>query len=241
MLYVHVHAARNVRGHVPPLANLFCCATLGERTILRTQTLPGSCDPIWEKGIELIVPSYHGIRLEFEVFCQSRGMGSNDLLGSSHLLLTAVSIIVCNFLELCTFLFLISLFVAKCLQHETQLVQHKLVLVNDIKSHTPMTTPNFPSLFISVIFRNVESVNWTRESLKATFITRTRRWSLASCLDLTTNFMNPAGQGFAFSPHVEENREAQVYPASGRGTSLEEFSSSEERTYSQDTMSTCSC
>ena len=125
------------------------------------------------------------------------------------------------------------------LQNETQLVQHRLLLTNYTKGRTPMSL-NSPSLFVSVIFRHVESVNWTRESLKETFITRTRRRSVASCLDLTTNFMNPAGRGFGFSPHIQEDSEAQSYSTYGRGMSLEEFSSSGESSCTKDSVSVSS-
>lgn len=91
VLYVHVHAAKNVRAPTPSLNNLFCCVVWGEKTILRTHPLPGSCDPIWEKGIELIVPSCSGIQLDFNVYSQSQGMAANSLIGSSHLLLNEVS------------------------------------------------------------------------------------------------------------------------------------------------------
>ena len=124
-------------------------------------------------------------------------------------------------------------------QNETHLVQHRLLFTSFTKSRTPLSL-NSPSLFVSVIFRHVESVNWTRESLKETFISRTRRRNAASCLDLTTNFMNPVGRGFGFSPHIEEDSEAQPYPAYGRGMSLEEFSSSGESSCTKDSVSVSS-
>lgn len=62
---------------------------------------------------------------------------------------------------------------------------------------TPNTTQSL--LYISVIFRNVESVNWTRESLQETFLERTHKQSDASCLDTATQFLNPTNKGFQSS------------------------------------------
>ena len=234
-----MHAAKNVRTPTPSSDSLFCCVRWGEKTILRTQSLPGSCDPIWEKGIELIVPSCSGIRLEFNIYSQSQGMGANCLVGSCHLLLNEVSTYewYCAYqLAICNLYISYCFAVVNSLQNETQLVQHRLLFTNYTKGRTPMSL-NFPSLFVSVIFRYVESVNWTRESLKETFISRTSRRSAASCLDLTTNFMNPAGRGFGFSPHIEEDSEVRPYPIYGRGMSLEQFSSSGESSYTQDSVS----
>ena len=113
VLYVHVHAAKNVRAPTPSLDNVFCCVTWGEKTILRTHTLPGSCDPVWEKGIELIVPSCNGIRLEFNVLSESQGMATNSLIGSTFLSLNEVRayilrqfVLFVHFLSLFCFLIL---------------------------------------------------------------------------------------------------------------------------------------
>lgn len=51
-------------------------------------------------------------------------------------------------------------------------------------------------LYISVVFRNVESIGWTRDSLQEAYISRTQRQTNASCLDNTTKFLNPANQSF---------------------------------------------
>ena len=42
----------------------------------------------------------------------------------------------------------------------------------------------------------MKSVNLTRDSLQESFLQRTRHDSIASCLDLSTKFLNPLSQGY---------------------------------------------
>lgn len=63
-------------------------------------------------------------------------------------------------------------------------------------SSLPSGPASISFLYISVVFRNVESVSWTRDSLQEAYISRTQRQTNASCLDGTTKFLNPANQSF---------------------------------------------
>lgn len=63
-------------------------------------------------------------------------------------------------------------------------------------SSLPACPASVSFLYISVVFRNVESISWTRDSLQEAYISRTQRQSNASCLDSTTKFLNPANQSF---------------------------------------------
>ncbi len=52
-------------------------------------------------------------------------------------------------------------------------------------------------LYVSTVFRPVENVCFTVNSLLADYVSRTRKHSLANCVDTTTDFLNPAVHGFS--------------------------------------------
>lgn len=93
VLYIHVHAARNLIGHTAMSRyDPYCIVKQGEKTVFKTHTLVGTRDPVWEKGMEILVPWCSNTQLSFDVFHNSHGLaGSHDLLGSAHLHLHAVS------------------------------------------------------------------------------------------------------------------------------------------------------
>lgn len=168
VLYIHVHAARNLIGHSSRAGyEPYCVVRHGKRTIFKTHSLSGSSDPIWEKGTEILVPSCRGMELIFDVIHDGHTLGSHDLIGTAQLRLDT---------------------------GQSQLIQHRLKLYNPLRK--PLHLSHGSSLYISAIFRNVESVNWTRDSLQEAFMSRTQRESEASCLDNTTKFLNPLDQSF---------------------------------------------
>lgn len=87
------------------------------------------------------------------------------------------------------------------LQGRTQLVQYRLMLhtTDPYTSSSLPVSSSPPSLYVSVIFRNVETVNWTRDSLQEAYLSRRHRQSYASCLDITSKFLNPVTQSLSTS------------------------------------------
>ena len=71
----------------------YCLVKHGERSIFKTHTIFGTRDPIWEKGVEILIPSCRDVVLSFDIFHNSRGLGSHDLLGSTNLILNRVSVL----------------------------------------------------------------------------------------------------------------------------------------------------
>ena len=78
-------------------------------------------------------------------------------------------------------------------------VQHRLPLVHVLQGSKKVqsTSKEVGSLYVSVVFRPVASVSHTVNSLVTDYVCRTRRNSLAKCLDLTTGLLNPASQSRA--------------------------------------------
>ena len=94
VLYIHVHGAKNLRSHSSrTLYDPYCLVKHGERSIFKTHTIFGTTDPIWEKGVEILIPSCRDVSLSFDIFHNSRGLGSHDLLGSTNLRLNRVSLL----------------------------------------------------------------------------------------------------------------------------------------------------
>ena len=91
VLYIHVHAARNLIGHSSRAGyEPYCVVRHGKRTIFKTHSLSGSSDPIWEKGTEILVPSCRGMELIFDVIHDGHTLGSHDLIGTAQLRLDTV-------------------------------------------------------------------------------------------------------------------------------------------------------
>ena len=66
----------------------------------------------------------------------------------------------------------------------------------------------------------MKSVNLTRDSLQESFLQRTRHDSIASCLDLSTKFLNPLSQGYEVTNaqlSSDEDSVNEEYNTFGRG------------------------
>lgn len=74
-------------------------------------------------------------------------------------------------------------------------IQQQLQLKSKYKKLPQGRNPGY--LYISTVFRPVESVTLTVNSLIVNYVSRTRRHSLANCLDPTTDFLNPSVHGFS--------------------------------------------
>ena len=92
VLYIHVHSARNLIGQsATSRCDPFCVVKQGDRQVFKTHTLYNTRDPVWEKGVEILVPWSHNVPLSFTIQHNSYGLGSHDVLGSAHLTLHSVS------------------------------------------------------------------------------------------------------------------------------------------------------
>eukprot|EP00731_Ephydatia_muelleri_P033334 Em0028g9a len=166
VLYVHIHGAKAlIGGQLYGVCNPVCVVKDGEKNLLTTRHLMGCTHPVWEQGVEMFIPNYKTMQLHVDVANQITRIGLQDIMGSSHLDLTSNDI--------------------------TQIIQHLLPL--QIKLPSGMMDAG--SVFISLVFRPVASVLNTVLSLKADYVARTHKHSLANCLDLTTHMLNPSVQG----------------------------------------------
>lgn len=71
------------------------------------------------------------------------------------------------------------------MQAKTQYIQHKLSLSSTKK---PSSIRCSPALYVSVVYRPVKSVSFTRDSLIESIFTHNQS---LNCLDVTTSSLNP--------------------------------------------------
>ncbi|XP_019850802.1 PREDICTED: uncharacterized protein LOC100638384 [Amphimedon queenslandica] len=192
VLYIHVHSAQNLISSSSsssskqkqqqqqqqlsrPSLDPYCIVRQDARVIFKTSPVVGSASPVWEKGLEILIPSCRGAQFSFDV-CDGRSRSHDSPLWYAQ----------------------VSLEMGK-----TQLIQQRLILhlTDSTSSSLPLSSP--PCLFVSVIFRNVKTVNWTRDSLQEAYMLRTHRQSYASCLDITSKFLNPVTQSLSFASSTE--------------------------------------
>lgn len=166
VLYIHLHGAKDLVGvQLYGASNPICVVKDGEKTLLVTRRITNCIHPVWEQGVEMFIPNYKAMQLHVDVGNQITRFGLQDIVGTSHLDFSTSDI--------------------------SQIIQHRLPL----QLKLPTGIMEAGSVFVSIVFRPVASVLNTVLSLKADYMTRTHRHSLANCLDLTTHMLNPSVQG----------------------------------------------
>lgn len=105
VLYVHIHAATNLIGQFlthQSSCDPYCLVHCMNKVILTTHTIPSSHNPIWEKGVELLVPSYRSLSCHFHVY--SKRVRGSELIGAAELCVNEVRLLkffVSNFYSHC--------------------------------------------------------------------------------------------------------------------------------------------
>jgi Ca2+-dependent lipid-binding protein len=178
VLYIHIHSAVNLMNRSSKSYDPYCIVKWGDKDVFQTHVVNNTRNPVWEKGIEILVPSCHNVPLSFNVY-SNRTLASHDHLGV-------------------TFLTLHTDF--------THLLQHRLYL--DGTRHA--FSPTSPAIFVSMVFRNVESVRWSWESQQEAFIQRSRRQSSSAHLNTSGKFLNPVSNGRILSQMSDSLEESYI-------------------------------
>ena len=93
VLYIHVHSARNLSSIKSGRSNCdpFCVVRQEDRMIFKTGLVVGSTNPVWEKGLEILIPSCRDAHFSFDVY-NGRGKSHDNLLGYAQVNLEMVNV-----------------------------------------------------------------------------------------------------------------------------------------------------
>lgn len=69
--------------------------TQGARVIFKTNWVSGTSNPVWESGMEILIPSCHDSLVCFDVYHNSQAYVAHNLIGSTHISLDQVRV-MCN-------------------------------------------------------------------------------------------------------------------------------------------------
>ena len=104
VLYIHVHSAQNLispsfssssrqkqQQLARPNFDPYCIVSQDDRIIFKTSPVVGSANPVWEKGLEILVPLCRGTHFSFDV-CNGRSRSHDSPLGYARVSLEMVRV-----------------------------------------------------------------------------------------------------------------------------------------------------